>query len=276
MASQGLLRGSWFSVRTCSRIDIGASSISGGAHDVTGKCAPVTASSCARSLLISASRADVASGISSSRSVSSVTAPGVTPASIVLLAICLPACVSFEDNRWLLSSHLHGGASGKRDQFIHRPLVIGVFPVFDRLDLPRGRDQKVGWKSEWAAPKPQAKMAMPHATHGGAEGLRGEKPRRRFHAKFFVEGLLRIANQLEWKILLVRPDRPGGGVKDDHLFDTRRFDFASTPAHFGYVRVADRAVHEAPELQMHEQVRIGQVDQLTGDGFQSCRRKNIA
>src|SRR5579859_7456808 len=61
MASQGLLRESWFSVRTCSRIDISASSISGGAHNVTGKCAPVTASSCARSLLISASRPDLAS-----------------------------------------------------------------------------------------------------------------------------------------------------------------------------------------------------------------------
>src|SRR5579864_2506711 len=245
MASQGLLRGSSFSVRTCSRIDISASSISGGAHNVSRKCAPVTASSCARSLLISASRADVPSSINSSRSVSSVTAPGVTPASVVLLAICLPACVSLEDNRWLRSSHLHGGTPGKRDQFIHRPLVIGVSPVFDCLDLPRRRDQKVGWESEWASPKPQAKMAMPHAAHGGAQGLRGEKPKRRFHAKLFVEGLLRIANQLEWNILLVRPDRPGGGVKDDHLFNTRRVNFASAPAQLGNVRVANWAVHEA-------------------------------
>ena len=65
-------------------------------------------------------------------------------------------------------------------------------------------------------------------------------------------------------------------MKDDHLFDTRRFDLVSTPAHFGNVRVADRAVHEAPELQMDETVRVGKLDRLTGDGLQSCRRNIIA
>src|SRR5438876_410654 len=58
-------------------------------------------------------------------------------------------------------------------------------------------------------------MAMRHPAHGGAQGLAAQEPKRRFHAKFFVEGLLRIANQHEWNILLVRPDRLSGGVKDD-------------------------------------------------------------
>src|SRR5438128_2742102 len=119
-------------------------------------------------------------------------------------------------------------------------------------------------------------MAMRHPAHGGAQGLAAQEPKRRFHAKFFVEGLLRIANQHEWNILLVRPDRLSGGVKDDHLIDARRFDLVSTPAQLGNVRVADRAVHEPPELQMDETVRVGELDRPAGDGFQSCSRNNIA
>src|SRR5437016_11514862 len=77
-------------------------------------------------------------------------------------------------------------------------------------------------------------------------------------------------------MLPVRPDRLSGGVKDDHLFDARRFDLVSTPAKLGNVRVADRAVHKPPELQMDETVRVGELDRLAGDGFQSCSRNNIA
>src|SRR5262245_63770136 len=93
-------------------------------------------------------------------------------------------------------------------------------------------------------PKAATKMAMHHAAQGGGQGLEGEEPKRRLHAKFFVKGLLRVANQLEWTVLLVRQDRPGGGVKNDHLFDARRFDLASVPAQRGNVSVADRTVRE--------------------------------
>ena len=53
-------------------------------------------------------------------------------------------------------------------------------------------------------------------------------------------------------------------------------ELASTPAQLGNVRVADWAVHEPPELQMDETVRVGELDRLTGDGLQSCSRNNIA
>src|SRR5438552_3269496 len=114
-------------------------------------------------------------------------------------------------------------------------------PVFRRFDLPGRRDEKVAREAQWASRKPQAKMAMGHPAYGCAQSLAAHEPKRRFHAKFFVEGLFRIANQHEWNILLVRPDRPSGGVKDDHFFDARRVDLASTPAQLGNVRVADRA-----------------------------------
>jgi hypothetical protein len=149
-------------------------------------------------------------------------------------------------------------------------------PVFHRFDLPGRRDQKVAREAQRASRKPQAKMAMRHPAYAGAQGLEAHEPKRRFHAKFFVEGLLRIAHQREWNILLVRPDRLSGGVKDDHLFDARRFDLASTPAELGNVRVADRAVHEPPELQMDETVGVGELDRPAGHGFQSCSRNNIA
>jgi len=65
-------------------------------------------------------------------------------------------------------------------------------------------------------------------------------------------------------------------VKDDHLFDARRFDLASTSAQLRDMRIANRAVHEPPELQMDETVRVGELDRLAGDGFQSCSRSHIA
>src|SRR5438445_7077823 len=129
-------------------------------------------------------------------------------------------------------------------------------PVFRRFDLPGRRDQKVAREAHWASPKPQAKMAMRDPPHGGAQGLAAQEPKRRFHAKFFVEGLLRIANQHEWNILLVRPDRLSGGVKDDHLFDARRFALPSTPAHPCNVRVAARAAHETPALEVETASRV--------------------
>src|SRR5215831_969007 len=119
-------------------------------------------------------------------------------------------------------------------------------------------------------------MAMRQAAHGGTQSLEAQEPKGRLHAKFLVEGLLRITNQGEWNVLLVGPDRLGGGVKDDQLFDARRFDLVSTPAYLGKVRVADRAVHESPELQMDETVRVGDHDRRAGDGLQSSGRNNVA
>jgi len=65
-------------------------------------------------------------------------------------------------------------------------------------------------------------------------------------------------------------------VKDDHLFDARRFDLANTSTHLSDMRVADRTVHEPPELQMDETVSVRELDRLAGDGFQSCSRNHIA
>src|SRR5215472_1824865 len=99
-------------------------------------------------------------------------------------------------------------------------------------------------------------MAMRHSAHSGAQSLEAQEPERRTHAKFSVEGLLRIAYQREWEILLVRPDRLGGRVKDDHFFDAGKFDLGSTIAQLGKVRVADGAVHEPPQLQVDEAVAV--------------------
>src|SRR6516225_825233 len=44
-------------------------------------------------------------------------------------------------------------------------------------------------------------MAVCHPAHAGAQGFEAHEPKRGFHAKFFVEGLLRIADQDEWNIL---------------------------------------------------------------------------
>ena len=68
-------------------------------------------------------------------------------------------------------------------------------PVLHRFDLAGGCDQKVTRKAQWASGKPQAKMAVRHSPHAGGQGFEGHEPERGFHAKFFVEGLLRIADR---------------------------------------------------------------------------------
>src|SRR5262249_31836593 len=115
-----------------------------------------------------------------------------------------------------LSSRLHAGGLGKRDQVIHGPLVKGMGPVFHRSNLSGRRDQKVTRKAQRASPKrPQAKMAMGNPARPSAQGLEAaQEPKRRFHAILLVKVLLRISNQQEWNILLVRSDRLSGGVKD--------------------------------------------------------------
>src|SRR5215467_16205786 len=110
-------------------------------------------------------------------------------------------------------------------------------PVLHRFDPPGRRDQKVTRKAQRASWKrPQAKMAMRNPARPRAQCLEAvQEPKRRLHAKFFVEDFLRISNQHEWNMLLVRPDRLRRGVKDDHLFDACRFDLASMPAQLGNV-----------------------------------------
>src|SRR6185369_1069053 len=144
----------------------------------------------------------------------------------------------------MLSGGLQRGALGEPDQLIHGPLVESMGSVFHRLDLSGRIDQEVAWKPKGTSRWAQAKMPMRHPAHAGAQGFEGHEPERYSNAEVFVERLLRIANQQEWKILLVRPDRLRRGMKDDHLFDARRFDVASTLAQLGDMRVANRTVHE--------------------------------
>src|SRR5438132_2063130 len=63
-----------------------------------------------------------------------------------------------------------------------------------------------------------------------------------------------------------------GDHRDLHSFPTRRSsDLASAPAHLGNVRVADRAVHEPPELQMHDTRSEEHTSELQSHSDLVCR-----
>src|SRR5215467_6305954 len=98
----------------------------------------------------------------------------------------------------LLSSGLHGRAFSKRNQLIHGPLVVSMGSVLHGFDLPGWGDQEVGREAQRASREPQAKMTVRHPAYTGAQGLEAHEAKRRFHAEFFVENLLRIAHQHEW------------------------------------------------------------------------------
>ena len=71
--------------------------------------------------------------------------------------IGLSLCVSCDDISTQLSE-LSGDALGEGEQLIDGPLVIGISAVLHRVHPSGGRNQEVGWETQWATGKPQAKM----------------------------------------------------------------------------------------------------------------------
>src|SRR5215471_16174557 len=65
-------------------------------------------------------------------------------------------------------------------------------------------------------------------------------------------------------------------MKHDHFLDAGSFGLSCAPPEFGDVRVADRAINEAAELQMDEALCIGEVYGLTRHGFHHRRRQHVS
>jgi hypothetical protein len=65
-------------------------------------------------------------------------------------------------------------------------------------------------------------------------------------------------------------------MKHDHFLDAGSFGLSCAPPEFGDVRVANRAINEAPELQMDEALCIGEVYGLPGHGFHHRRRQHVS
>src|SRR5882757_8683032 len=65
-------------------------------------------------------------------------------------------------------------------------------------------------------------------------------------------------------------------MKHDHFLDAGSFGLSCAPPEFGDVCVADRAINEAPELQMDDPLRIGEVYSLPGHGFHHRRRQHVS
>src|SRR5215471_14021895 len=65
-------------------------------------------------------------------------------------------------------------------------------------------------------------------------------------------------------------------MKHDHFLDAGSFGLSCAPPEFGDVRVANRAINEAPELQMDEALCIGEIYGLSGHGFHHRRRQHVS
>jgi hypothetical protein len=65
-------------------------------------------------------------------------------------------------------------------------------------------------------------------------------------------------------------------MKQDHFLDAGSFDLSRALPEFGDMRVANRAINEAPELQMDKALCIGEVYGLPGHGFHHRRRQHVS
>jgi hypothetical protein len=65
-------------------------------------------------------------------------------------------------------------------------------------------------------------------------------------------------------------------MKHDHFLDAGSFGLPCAPPEFGDMRVANRAINKAPELQMDEALCIGEVYGLPGHRFHNRRRQYVS
>jgi hypothetical protein len=65
-------------------------------------------------------------------------------------------------------------------------------------------------------------------------------------------------------------------MKYDYLLDAGRFDLSCALPEFADVRVANRAIDEAPELEVDEALWIGKAYSLPGHGFHFRRRQHVS
>ena len=65
-------------------------------------------------------------------------------------------------------------------------------------------------------------------------------------------------------------------MKHDHFLDASSFDLSCALPEFGDMRVANRAIHEAPELQVDKALRIGELYDLPGHGLHHRRRQHVS
>src|SRR5260221_6355069 len=65
-------------------------------------------------------------------------------------------------------------------------------------------------------------------------------------------------------------------MKHDHFLDAGSFNLSCALPEFGDMRVANRAINKAPELQMDEALRIGEVYGLPGHGFHHRGRQHVS
>src|SRR6202007_1960801 len=65
-------------------------------------------------------------------------------------------------------------------------------------------------------------------------------------------------------------------MKHDHFLDAGSFGLSCAPLEFGDVRVANRAINEASELQMDEALWIGKVYGLPSHGFHHRSRQHVS
>jgi len=65
-------------------------------------------------------------------------------------------------------------------------------------------------------------------------------------------------------------------MKHDHFFDAGSFGLSCASLEFGDVRVANRAINEAPELQMDKALYVGELYGLPGHGFHHRGRVHVS
>ena len=65
-------------------------------------------------------------------------------------------------------------------------------------------------------------------------------------------------------------------MKHDHFLDAGSLDFSCALPEFGDMRVANRAINEAPELQVDEALQIGEAYGLAGHGFHQRGRQHVS
>jgi hypothetical protein len=161
-------------------------------------------------------------------------------------------------------------------EFVDRPLVVGVLAVLGREDLAVGADQEVGGQSEPAtglvgrreplAASHDLPPAAEHRPDHRTPGTRAEqRARSRLDPELGVQPFVGVGDDREGQVAGVPAQLLGRRVEDHDLTHPRGLDLRVPADDRPQMQMAHRAPGEPSELQVHQTLGVGNGDGTAGD-----------
>src|SRR5437879_1746151 len=111
-------------------------------------------------------------------------------------------------------------------------------------------------------------MAMRHSAHARTKRLQAHEAEGGLDSELFVEHLVRVSDEHERHVFLVRPYCLSRRMEDDDFANARQLDRVRTPDELANMCIEDGTVHKHSALKVNQRSRIRDLDFVACDRFQ--------